>query len=138
MTGYLKSIELLNGTNYPSQYNDVQVAIVVCEYDLALREDKPAAPTNPNGDRTAIEKWERCNKLATMTIKQTITPAICGAIPDKDQAGNDLTAKEYLAKVEENFKSSSKTYASTLIMKMMTSQYDGQSGIREHIMSMLT
>ena len=64
-----------------------------------------------------------------------ITPAICGAIPDKDQDGNVLTAKEYLAKVEENFKSSSKTYASTLIMKMLTSQYDGQSGIREHIMS---
>ena len=108
----------------------------MCEYDLALREDKPAAPTDPNGDRTAIEKWERCNRLATMTIKQTVTPAICGAIPDKDQAGNDLTAKEYLAKVEENFKSSSKTYASTLIMKMLTSQYDGLSGIREHIMSM--
>ncbi|XP_039834323.1 uncharacterized protein LOC120695068 [Panicum virgatum] len=113
-----------------------KVAIAVCEYDLALREDKPASPTDPNGDRTAIEKWERCNRLATMIIKQTITPAICGAILDKDQAVNDLTAKEYLAKVEENFKISSKTYASTLIMKMLTSQYDGQSGIREHIMSM--
>ncbi|XP_039853542.1 uncharacterized protein LOC120711928 [Panicum virgatum] len=74
--------------------------------------------------------------MANMIIKNTITPAICGAIPDKDQDGNDLSAKAYLAKVEENFKSSSKTYASTLIMKMLTSQYDGQSGIREHIMSM--
>jgi hypothetical protein len=46
-----------------------------------------------------------------MIIKQTITLAIYGAIPDKDQASNDLTAKAYLAKVEENFKSCSKTYA---------------------------
>ena len=50
VTDYLKSIEPLNGTNYPSWYNDVQVAIAVCEYDLALREDKPAAPTDPNSD----------------------------------------------------------------------------------------
>jgi hypothetical protein len=108
----------------------------VCEYDLALRRDKPAKPADSNGDRTAIEKWERSDRMANMIIKNTINPAICGAIPDKDQDGNNLSAKAYLAKVEENFKSSSKTYASTLIMKMLTSQYDGQSGIREHIMSM--
>jgi hypothetical protein len=41
-----------------------------------------------------------------------------------------------MAFVEENFKSSSKTYANNLIMKMCTSLYDGQGGIREHIMSM--
>ena len=41
-----------------------------------------------------------------------------------------------MASIEENFKSSSKTYASTLIMKMCTSLYDGQGGIKEHIMSM--
>ncbi|XP_025822493.1 uncharacterized protein LOC112898382 [Panicum hallii] len=136
VTGYLKSIEPLNGTNYPSWYKDVNVAIAVCEYDLALRQDKPAEPADPDGDRTAIEKWERSDRMANMIIKNTITPAICGVIPDKDQDGNDLSARAYLAKVEENFKSSSKTYASTLIMKMLTSQYDGQSGIREHIMSM--
>ena len=85
VTGYLKSIEPLNGTNYPSWYKDIQVAIAVCEYDLALRQDKPAGPADPNGDRTAIEKWERSDRMANMIIKQTISPAICGAIPDKDQ-----------------------------------------------------
>ena len=44
VTGYLKSIEPLNGTNYPSWYKDVNVAIAVCEYDLALHQDKPAEP----------------------------------------------------------------------------------------------
>ena len=65
VTGYLKSIEPLNGTNYPSWYKDVQVAIVVCGFDLALRQDKPAEPADPNGDRTAIEKWERSDRMAT-------------------------------------------------------------------------
>ena len=121
VTGYLKSIEPLNGTNYPNWYKDVNVAIAVCEYDLALRQAKPAEPADPNGDHTAIEKWERYDRMASIIIKQTISPAICGAIPDKDQVGNELSAKAYLAKVEKNFKSSSKTYASTLIMKMLTS-----------------
>jgi hypothetical protein len=51
--------------------------------------------------------------MANMIIKQTISSAFLGAIPDKNQDGKELTAKAYLAKVEENFKSSSKTYAST-------------------------
>jgi hypothetical protein len=74
--------------------------------------------------------------MANMIIEQTISAAIRGAISDKDQDDKELIAKAYLAKVEENFKSSSKTYASTLIIEMLTSHYNGQSGIREHIMSM--
>jgi hypothetical protein len=54
MTGYLNSIEPLNGTNYPGWYNTVQVEIAVCEYDLALCEDKPIEPIEANGDRTSI------------------------------------------------------------------------------------
>ncbi|XP_039786540.1 uncharacterized protein LOC120652709 [Panicum virgatum] len=77
VTGYLKSIEPLNGTNYPSWYKDVQVAIAVCEYDLALRQDKPAEPADPNGDRTAIEKWERSDRMANMIIKtRSLRPSV--------------------------------------------------------------
>jgi hypothetical protein len=46
--------------------------------------------------------------------------AIRGAIPSKHEDGRELTTKEFFDKVEKNFKSSSKTYASTLIMKMLT------------------
>ena len=42
--------------------------------------------------------------MASIIIKQMISPAIYGAILDKDQDGNELSAKAYLAKVEENFK----------------------------------
>ena len=56
----------------------------MCEYDLALCQDKPAEPADPNGDRTAIEKWERSDMMANMIIKNTISLAICGAIPNKD------------------------------------------------------
>ena len=63
--------------------------------------------------------------MALMIMMQTISAGIKGAIPTKNALGIDLNAKEYLAKIEENFKSSSKTYASTLIMKFVGSQYNG-------------
>nr|GEW25534.1 hypothetical protein [Tanacetum cinerariifolium] len=56
--------------------------------------------------------------------------AIRGAIPDSENA------KEYLGSVEEQFKGTSKAHASTLIFKMLTTKYDGVSGVREHIMMM--
>ena len=114
VTSYLRTIEPLNGTNYPAWREKVKVALTVLEYDLALRADKPAAPAD------AIEKWERADRMANMIIKQSISVAI----PDKHQDGNELSAKAFLARVEENFKCSQKTYASTLIMKMLTSQYN--------------
>jgi hypothetical protein len=44
-----------------------------------------------------------------MVMTQTISVGIKGAIPTKDADGNDLSAKVLLAKIEENFNSSSKT-----------------------------
>ena len=59
--------------------------------------------------------------MALMVRSQTISAGIKGVIPTKDAQGADLSAKAFLAKIEENFKSSSKTYASTLIMKLVAS-----------------
>ena len=135
VASYLNNIEPLNGANFPDWKGKVMTCLAWNDLDLALREDKPAAPaagqTSP-----AIEKWERSDRMAIMVMSQTISAGIKGAIPTKSAEGVDLTAKEFLAKIEENFKSSSKTYASTLIMKLVGSQYNGQSGVREHILSM--
>ena len=115
----------------------------VLDLDFALREKKPEGPAIGSDDfqakqaqyLTDMDKWDKSNRMANMIIKQSISVGIRGAIPDKKN-NVELTAKEFLDSIEENFKSSSKTYASTLIMKMLTSRYDGQSGIREHIMNM--
>jgi hypothetical protein len=85
---------------------------------------------------TKLEKWEKSNRIASMIIKGPVSVGLRGAIAEKNQDGVELTAMEFMASVEENFKGSSRTYVSTLIMKMCTSRYDGQGGIREHIMSM--
>ncbi|XP_066396273.1 uncharacterized protein [Miscanthus floridulus] len=130
----------LNGTNFKSWKEELEVWLGVNELDLALCEDEPVAPT-AEGDndatravRTAkyeekLGKWERSNMLAVKV--NNITLASRRAIPTSDNA------KKYLANIEEQFKSSSKAEASTLIMKMVSTKYSGSTGIREHIMMMV-
>jgi hypothetical protein len=71
-----------------------------------------------------------------MIMKNTITSTIRGGISENDAESNPFTTKEYLVSVEEQFKSTCKANASALIMKMLTSKYNGTSGVCEHIMMM--
>ncbi|CAH9110895.1 unnamed protein product [Cuscuta europaea] len=102
------------------------------DLDYALRHDPPAALTDQSSQeqKRVYEQWERSNRMSLMVIKNSISVAIRGAIPDSENA------KSYLDSVEEQFKGTSKAYASTLILKMLTTKYDGVSGVREHIMMM--
>ncbi|GAV67298.1 UBN2_2 domain-containing protein, partial [Cephalotus follicularis] len=122
----------LNGTNFLTWKEQIGIVLGVMDLDHALRIDTPAAITAQSTieQRAAYEKWERSNRMSLMIMKSSISVAIRGAIP----YSND--AKTYLASVEEQFKGSSKAHASTLIMKMLTTRYDGTSGVREHIMMM--
>ena len=63
-------------------------------------------------------------------MKGSITPAICGAILDSNNA------MSYMKSVEEQFLKSVKSLASTLMIKMITLKYDGHSIVLEHIMKM--
>ncbi|KAJ0610644.1 putative transcription factor interactor and regulator CCHC(Zn) family [Helianthus annuus] len=102
------------------------------DFDYALRENKPADLTTQStaADQIVHEKWTRCNRMSLMFMKQSIHNAIRGAIPDSEDA------KIYLASVDAQFKGTSKAHASTLILNLVTTKYDGRSGIREHIMMM--
>ncbi|XP_022008232.1 uncharacterized protein LOC110907579 [Helianthus annuus] len=102
------------------------------DLDYALRHDPPAVLTaeSTTDQKIEHEKWERSNRMSLMVIKNSISTAIRGAIPDSENA------KEYLNSVEEQFKGSSKAHASSLILKMLTTKYEGTSGVREHIMMM--
>jgi hypothetical protein len=108
------------------------LTLALLDFDYAFRETEPAALTASStpAEQITHEKWTRCNRMSLMFMKQSISNAIRGAIPDSDNA------KTYLASVEEQFKGTSKAHASTLILKLVTTKYDGRSGIREHIMMM--
>ena len=93
MASYLNNIEPLNGANFHEWKGKVITCLTWNDLDVALREDKPAAPaagasTAPN------EKWDRSDRMALMVMMQTISAGIKGAIPTKNAPGVDLNAKE--------------------------------------------
>ncbi|GAV80105.1 UBN2_2 domain-containing protein [Cephalotus follicularis] len=132
ISGYLAGVEPLNGTNFLTWKEQIGIVLGVMDLDHALRIDTPAAITAQSTieQRAPYEKWERSNHMSLLIMKSSISVAIRGAIPDSNDA------KTYLASVEEQFKGSSKAHASTLIMKMLTTRYDGTSGVCEYIMMM--
>ncbi|XP_076905222.1 uncharacterized protein LOC143560911 [Bidens hawaiensis] len=125
-------VEVLSGANFASWRDSIRLILGMLDLDYALRHDAPATLTDESTteDKHEYERWERSNRMCLMVIKNSISVAIRGAIPDSENA------KDYLGSVEEQFKGSSKAHASTLILKMLTLKYNGVSGVREHIMMM--
>ncbi|POO01288.1 Zinc finger, CCHC-type [Trema orientale] len=102
------------------------------DLDLALREDEPPIPTESStlSDRAAYQSWERSNRLSLMFMKTNISKSIRGSIPDCDKAKNFMKA------VEEQFVSSDKARASTLMKKLSGMKHNNSTNVREHIMEM--
>lgn len=132
ITGYLSSIEQLSGANFKKWKEQIGIVLGCMDLDYALREPTPTKPTSEstNEQKALYEKWERSNRMSLMIMKGSITPTIRGAIPDSDNA------MTYIKSVEKQFLGTSKSLASTLMIKMITMKYDGHSGVREHIMKM--
>jgi hypothetical protein len=102
----LTNFTLLNGTNFSTQKEELEIWLGEKELHLALREDAHVAPTaegdtDPTlAERTSkyegkLEKWGHSNRLAIKVVQSNITPTIRGAIPTSDNV------KNYLANIEE-------------------------------------
>ncbi|XP_024959005.1 uncharacterized protein LOC112499977 [Cynara cardunculus var. scolymus] len=131
-SGYLSRIEPLTGTNFNIWRDQVKLTLEVMDLDHALRLERYAALTDKSSpdEKRAYELWDRSNRMSIMIIKNSIYVANGGAISDSEDA------KTYLNSMEDQFKGTSKAYASTLILKMLTTKYNGGSGVHEHIMMM--
>uniref|UniRef100_A0A0E0FMM5 CCHC-type domain-containing protein n=1 Tax=Oryza nivara TaxID=4536 RepID=A0A0E0FMM5_ORYNI len=135
--GQLKAIQLLDGSNYVEWRNNVFI-------NLAIREDPPEEPQpaeelNIIGEEydnlmwaynKKLANWEKSNRMCLIYVRGAISPEVIGEIIDS----NDI--KTYLANIEESFEFAPETHANTLVSEMITSHYDGKSGIRKHILEM--
>jgi hypothetical protein len=138
---HLSVIQSLNGSNYDSWREAIEIALALMEIDLALTADAPKEPVLRDGETAQAfatrerdfapirmtydlerVKWDASNRKCLMVIKSSIKEAIRGGIPDCE------TAKEYLKKVESQFTGFSNTYASTIIKKLVTEKYSFGSG----------
>ncbi|KAF7149398.1 hypothetical protein RHSIM_Rhsim03G0061600 [Rhododendron simsii] len=102
----LQSIDILEGQS---------PALGCMDLDLAIREDEPPKPTNESSIavRVAYDRWERSNRLSLMLIKTHISSSIRNSIPSCDKV------KDYMKAIEEQFVSSDKALASTLMNRIV-------------------
>ena len=140
---YINGVEKLGGNNFTSWKAQIKLIMLIMDKDHSMREDAPVAPAAAGDNDTTLpertaayekekERWERSDRVALMIMDMTINPAIRGALnktPDN--------AKDFMEKVEEYFKGSTKANASTLLSKLMNTKYDGQGSVREHIMRLV-
>ncbi|XP_073121968.1 uncharacterized protein [Henckelia pumila] len=100
--------------------------------DYAIQKDEPPAITENSipDDVDLYEKWERSNRLCVMFIKTKISAGMRGSV---DQHNN---VKDLLKAIDEQFQSSDKALASTLIMEFSSLRLTNVRGVHEHIMKM--
>ena len=122
----------LKGDNYKVWKERILLHLGWMDIDYAIRKDEPPPVTENSqpDDVDLYEKWERSNRLCVMFIKTNISSAIRGSVDQYDNA------RELLKAIDEQFESSDKALASTLIMKFSTMRLTGVKGVRDHIMRM--
>ncbi|XP_066342183.1 uncharacterized protein [Miscanthus floridulus] len=148
---FISSILSLNGSNYNVWREKLEIALALSDNDLALislcptklvdlvreanKTDATFATRQRDHAKVRIKydldraKWDSSNRKCLMVIKGFIEDPIQGSILEC------TTATEYLKKVESQFTSSSKAFASTLIKKLVNEKYS-DGGIRDHILMM--
>jgi hypothetical protein len=116
---HLSAIQPLNGSNYGSWRDTIEITLALMEIDLALTMDAPKEPEKPvirdgetaqafatrERDFTPIRmaygleraKWDTSNRKCLMVIKSSIKEVIRRGILDYE------TTKEYLKKVKSQF-----------------------------------
>ncbi|XP_052183041.1 uncharacterized protein LOC127795424 [Diospyros lotus] len=122
----------LNSDNYKEWKDRILLQLGCMDFDYAIRKSEPPA-VNPTSSKAQIaehEKWERSNRLSMMFIRTKISASIRGSIPECK------TVNELLKAIDEQFESSDKALASTLMTKLSSMRLTGIKGVREHIMKM--
>ncbi|KAL1352152.1 hypothetical protein AAHE18_06G146300 [Arachis hypogaea] len=92
------------------------------DLDYCLRREEPLIPTDASsqGEVALYERWEKSNCVIS----------IQGSIPDC------RNVKDYMKAIDEQFESSSKALASTLMVQLSSMRLTGIRGVREHIIGL--
>ncbi|KAL0320290.1 UNVERIFIED_CONTAM: hypothetical protein Sradi_5290500 [Sesamum radiatum] len=122
----------LRGDNYKIWKERILLHLGWMDIDYAIRKTEPApiTETSQPDEVDLYEKWERSNRLSVMFIKTKISASIRGSV---NQHNN---VRELLKAIDDQFVSSDKALASTLIMRFTSQRLTGLNGVREHIMQM--
>ncbi|KAL8157842.1 hypothetical protein AgCh_002526 [Apium graveolens] len=125
----LSMIPMLNGTNYVSWKENVEIVLGCMDLDLALRKEQPV-PTMDDPKTDQIEKLERSNRMCLAIMKRKIPTGFRGSIAES------TSAKKFLSEIEQYFAKNEKAKTSNLLSKLVTMKYKGKGNIREYIIGM--
>ena len=133
ITASINSIPMLNGTNFKTWHENLQIVLSVMDLDLALRVSSlaPLTVESSSDEKRDIERWEKSNRMCLMIIKKAIPEAFRGTISEKIK-----TAKEFLEEIKNRFAKNEKFETSTLLANLISMRYKGNVNIREYIMEM--
>ncbi|XP_059446417.1 uncharacterized protein LOC132177964 [Corylus avellana] len=125
-------VPMLNDNNFSDWKENLFFTLGCLELDLTLRVDEPPALTEESTlqEITKDERWEQSNRLSLMFMKSHVSKGIRGSIPECTKA------KAFIKAVEEQFVSSDKALASTLMKKLSSKSFHNSRSVREHIMEM--
>lgn len=134
MNSSANQIEFLTGNNFKKWKSDIELALNLLDIDIAIREDEPTPLTeNSTAEQKAHHKeWTRANCKALMLIERSIDDTLVKAIPHSNNA------KTFLASESERCAISGKAESSQLMDAFINMKYDRISGVRQHIMKMIT
>lgn len=124
-------IPKLNGENYKIWKERILLHLGCMDIDYAIMKDEPPINEISTQDEIVLhEQWERSNRLSVMFINTKISAGIRGSV---EQYNN---VKALPKAINEQFETSDKALATTLIMKFSSLRLTGVRGVHEHIMKM--
>ncbi|KAJ4713081.1 UBN2 domain-containing protein [Melia azedarach] len=133
ITTNINSIPLLNGSNFKSWKENLEIVHGVIDLDLALRKDCPPSLTDKriSDDKREKEKWEKLNRMCMIIMKRAIPEVFRGTMSEKI-----TTAEDFLADIEKRFVKNEKAEMCTLLKNLISMRYKSKSNIKEYIMEM--
>ncbi|KAI5314255.1 hypothetical protein L3X38_043431 [Prunus dulcis] len=127
------NIQKLNGSNYKKWKQEIDILLGLLEYDVALREEKPAALTaeSTEAEKSHFANWEKSNRLSLLIIQNAMEEHVRGGIKKCD------TAKDFLAAISEKYQKSQKVETGNFLSTFTTMKHDGIGSVREHLLKMV-
>ncbi|XP_020245223.1 uncharacterized protein LOC109823358 [Asparagus officinalis] len=122
----------LKRDNYKVWKERVLLHLGWMDIDYAIRKIEPPTVTeiSTSDEIQLYEKWERSNRLCVMFIKTKISAGIRGSVEQVDNVQDLLKA------IDEQFATSDKAMASTLIVQFSSLRLTSVRSVRDHIMRM--
>ncbi|KAB2599251.1 hypothetical protein D8674_009522 [Pyrus ussuriensis x Pyrus communis] len=129
----LVNIEKLNGNNFNTWKQHIEMNLGMLEFNIAFKTPQPIALVNESTaqEREHFVKWERANQMSLLIMQNVMEEHIRGGISSCD------IAKDYIAKIEEKFNRSDKAEVDASLSTLINNKHDRSSSVCEHLLKMV-